>query len=610
MMTLSDRLEKIFHTYIPPNSKLEIFFRTQYHHLAAHPLVTSYQIKKSKASYKRWVECQKIPIYKVKSNNDLTPIISIIMPIDTRMLQSAKKTISSLDEQSHHNWEVVFLVKDDEPDDTLLNEFLSSKSNFRVTRKPNFDLKEGIRNSSGEYITCVTPGSFFLSNFLSIINKHIEDSPGSDLYYFNSCEPKSVNGDIVSYMKPMTCSPELLLSQNYLANAVIKKEVAEQAAEFISPGLDFEYQEQELCFLLSERKVIEQHIPQLLLEKSDPLVVDNQQRFKAIQLHMQRLGFVNPRVEVNGRVLFDYLPPKVSLIILSRNNHEVLEKLLDTLLRLTVYPDYEILIVDNKSNDPETLNFYKTTESSKSARIIHFDEEFNYSKAENLGAKNASGDVLLFLNDDMEVLHSDWLSELTQWIMYPQIGIVGAKLLFPNRRIQHSGIVLGMNGFMGHLYLNAPEHYSGLLGSADWYRNVSAVTGACQMMRKEVFETLGGYNENYKLVFSDIDLCLRAIERGYRVLVAPFVPIIHLQGHSRGYDSPIEDIARAYDELEPWLINDDPYFSSNLTYSVIPKCHCQQSEKALRVKRINQRKRTVKASFEKEGQRNKNQIRT
>jgi hypothetical protein len=172
----------------------------------------------------------------------------------------------------------------------------------------------------------------------------------------------------------------------------------------------------------------------------------------------------------------------------------------------------------------------------------------------------------------MKVINPWWLGELAQWAMRPEIGVDGGKLLHPNYTIQHAGLILGMNGFLGHLYLNAPEHYCGLLGSADWYRNLHAVTSTCQMVRRELFTTVGGYDENYRLVFGDIDFCLRLHDLGYRNMVTPFARLYHYEGKSRGYKSPVDDILRGYDQMADRLKVEDPYFSQILNCEPILKC--------------------------------------
>jgi len=181
-----------------------------------------------------------------------------------------------------------------------------------------------------------------------------------------------------------------------------------------------------------------------------------------------------------------------------------------------------------------------------------------------------------------------------QWANHPEIGVVGGKLLHRNCSIQHAGIILGMNGFIGHLYLNAPEHYRGLAGSVNWYRNFYALTGACQAMRRELFHQVGGYDERFKLAFGDIDFCLRVIKAGYRNLYNPHAELIHFEGGSRGYETPVKDILLGYEELGPWLKQDDPYFSPNLTYNPIPRCNFTPDAINTRLANIENRKRSIK----------------
>jgi O-antigen biosynthesis protein len=205
-------------------------------------------------------------------------------------------------------------------------------------------------------------------------------------------------------------------------------------------------------------------------------------------------------------------------------------------------------------------------------KIVEYNEPFNYSHAINLGAATAKGDLLLFLNNDIQVLNKDWLNELARWALIPEIGIVGGKLLYPNGRIQHAGVVLGLEGFVDHLYMNAPQDYCGLIGSVNWYRNISAVTGACQMMRRKVFDELGGYDENYRLIFSDVDICLKATQKNYRIVYTPFAQLTHYHGLSRERKDPTKDLALGFKRLTSSFDGNDPFFSPNLTYTYIPCC--------------------------------------
>jgi GT2 family glycosyltransferase len=175
---------------------------------------------------------------------------------------------------------------------------------------------------------------------------------------------------------------------------------------------------------------------------------------------------------------------------------------------------------------------------------------------------------LLFLNNDTEAIDADWLSEIAGWAIQPEIGIVGAKLLYPDLRIQHAGIVVGMEGHGSHIFAGKREGYSGIFGSVDWYRNYSAVTGACMAIRREVFDKIGGFDEEYDLVFSDIDICLRAIATGYRVIYNPFARLIHHEGKTRHRHIPAKDYHIAYQRLKSVVERGDPFYNPNLSYSI------------------------------------------
>ena len=260
---------------------------------------------------------------------------------------------------------------------------------------------------------------------------------------------------------------------------------------------------------------------------------------------------------------------------------------------LTNYPNYSVILVDNASSGELVSRYYSELERIPNLRITHFDTVFNYSAAINAGVRASNSELVLLLNNDMKVTDPDWLHEMAQWALEPGIGIVGAKLIHTDRSLQHAGVVVGFNAFMGHLYLDAPEHYYGLAGSSDWYRNTSAVTGACQMMRRSLFEELGGYDEKYQLVFSDVDFCFRAIQKGYRILYDPFVTLFHYEGGSRGYRTPLRDIARAYELWEDWLLQPDPYYSPCLTATTIPRCLGDDKERELEIEKIRIKKEAI-----------------
>jgi GT2 family glycosyltransferase len=282
--------------------------------------------------------------------------------------------------------------------------------------------------------------------------------------------------------------------------------------------------------------------------------------------------------------------PSLAIIILTKNNFRFLKSLIPELLAQPYDGQCSLHIVDNGSDDPSTLAYYQHIQQDSTITIIPYPHPFNYSEAINLGVANSDSDLVLLLNDDMAVMDETWLSQLAQWAIRPDVGVVGAKLLRKNQTIQHAGIILGLTGFMGHIYLNAPEHYNGLFGSADWYRNYLAITGACQMIRRAVFEEVGGYDLAFQLAFGDIDFCIKVHERGYQNIFTPFARIYHYEGSSRGYQTPVDDVLRGYDQLETYLVEGDPFFSPNLNYTRIPNCLVEKHSEDERAQEIKARK--------------------
>jgi len=221
-------------------------------------------------------------------------------------------------------------------------------------------------------------------------------------------------------------------------------------------------------------------------------------------------------------------------------------------------------------------------------RIIDAPGPFNYPAVNNLGARHATGDYLLFLNNDIEVLEPDWLDEMVRWAARPEIGTVGAKLIYPYHRIQHAGIVLGLEGHAGHVFAGAREGTDGPFGAVEWYRNYLALTSACVIIRRQTFEAAGGLDERYQLAFSDIELGVRLVEAGYRNLYTPFARLRHHEGNTRGKSVGLPDMERGYEDLAGIVAAGDPFFNPNLSLaSLLPRLAEPGQEAAIdRLRRV------------------------
>jgi GT2 family glycosyltransferase len=280
----------------------------------------------------------------------------------------------------------------------------------------------------------------------------------------------------------------------------------------------------------------------------------------------------------------------VSIIVLTHDHSEVLARMMKSLREKTGYPNYEVIIVDNYSRDDKTAALYAELKKDTRIRIVRREDKFNYSRYNNAGAAIARGQILLFMNNDMQITHTGWLDELVMWAERPEVGVVGARLMYPNGRIQHAGVVIGLVGSAGHVFIGEYPDILTPHGSPLWYRNMLAVTGACMAMRRQVYDELGGFDEAYQLTFSDITLCLKAIELGYQVVYNPFACLVHHEGGTRGDYIPDADIVRMANELEPWIRKGDPYYNPLLSRMIATPTllHGQEEDPLKRLQMIRE----------------------
>jgi GT2 family glycosyltransferase len=305
---------------------------------------------------------------------------------------------------------------------------------------------------------------------------------------------------------------------------------------------------------------------------------------RAVREHLDSRGYPDAAVESaptmpnSNRIIWP-LPqplPLVSVIIPTRDRSELLAQCVEGVLNRTDYANIELLIVDNDSTEAATLALFdRLVGGDKRVRVLHHPGRFNYSALNNAAAREANGEILLLLNNDIDVIESGWLREMISHALRPDVGIVGAKLLYANERIQHAGVVLGPGGNMHHLYCLASKDDTGYFGQLALARTLSAVTGACAAIRRSVFWEVGGLADtNLAVAFNDIDLCLRLGDHGYRVVWTPFAELFHLESASRGPDnSPAKQalFTREWQYMRrTWgslLESGDPFHNPNLLFA-------------------------------------------
>jgi GT2 family glycosyltransferase/glycosyltransferase involved in cell wall biosynthesis len=257
--------------------------------------------------------------------------------------------------------------------------------------------------------------------------------------------------------------------------------------------------------------------------------------------------------------------PKVSVVIPTRHNRPMLSTCLPSLAR-TDYPDFEVVIVDNGGRSEENEKWYADNDAGLGVDVLWWDvAPFNYSQVNNAAVRRTSGEVLVFLNDDTEILDPSWLRELVGWTVQPEIGLTGLQLTGPDGRIQHAGVILGLNGFADHVFEGMRPGSDTIFGSTDWYRDVLAVTGACCAVERSFFDELGGFDERFILCGSDVALGLDATLKGRRNLCSPFAGVRHLESATRGSTVPTADFFASYWRYNTWLFGGDPYYNPNLS---------------------------------------------
>jgi GT2 family glycosyltransferase len=478
------------------------------------------------------------------------------------------RTIPSVLEQTYPRWEWILLT-------SMASTADLERSAARVTRDPRIRLlgvdsrspradawNDALRASRGEFACLLGERDALSASALYDMARALEASPAADVLY--SDEDRLASGTLQRCnprFKP-DWSPDLLLSENYIGRlAMIRVATAKAAGEF----QDTEW---ELFLRLSRLGAVFQRVPRCLYHADQKISARAGENIAdpILRSHLEGLGLHARAGSTNkvSRLSWDVEGrPIVSIVIPNRNAATVLGKCLAGLTEQTGYPHREVIVVDNGSTDADVLELYDSLERRGLGRIVRFDRPFNFSAACNAGAAAARGDLLLFLNNDIEVIEPDWLEELIRWAQRPAIGIVGAQLLYPDRRIQHAGVVFGI-GLVGHIFAGAAPSVTGVFGSPESYRNYLAVTGACQMMRRNVFERLGGYDERFRLSFSDVVFCMEAWKAGLRVVYTPHARLVHHESYTRKREDSPEDMELLARYLKKTGFVEDPYFHPEL----------------------------------------------
>ncbi|VTU15249.1 glycosyltransferase family 2 protein [Variovorax sp. RA8] len=520
------------------------------------------------------------------------PLISVVMPTYNPNPAWLREAIESVRAQIYPNWELC--IADDASTSKDVREVLEAYSRSDARIKVVFRPQNGhISASSNSAIELATGSWLALMDHDDLLPPHalfcvaecIVAHPDARLIYSDEDKIDEGGHRFGPYFKP-DWNVDLFRSQNMFSHlGVLATDLVREVGGF-RVGLEGS-QDWDLVLRCMERVEPRQirHIPRVLYHwrvhgestaksmGAKPYAAVAGER--ALNEHLARTG-VQGAAEYLGfgfrvRYALPQALPQVSLIIPTRNALQLVRQCIESIEAKTSYANYEIILVDNGSDDPSALAYFKELGTRPNIRVLRDDRPFNYAALNNAAVAQARGELVALVNNDIEVITPDWLSEMVSIALQPGVGAVGARLWYPNMTLQHAGVILGVGGIAAHAHRGMPAGREGYGGRAGLIQSFSAVTAACLVMRKSIYEQVGGFDEvNLQVAFNDVDFCLRVSEAGYRIVWTPYAELMHHESATRGKDLSPEKRARFEREVaymhQRWdhVLQNDPAYSPNL----------------------------------------------
>ena len=521
--------------------------------------------------------------------NKTISVITALYNTDRKFL---KEYIDSFLNQSYQFGQLV-LADASDADHSYVGEYVQGLASDKIVYT-KLEENKGISGNSNAAAALATGGYICLADHDDILSpdalyqmaKAIETTGADFIYSDEALFDTDWTNPIVAHFKP-DYSYYYLTNCNYICHlACMKTEIFHNLG-----GLRAEYdgaQDHDLFLKVSEIPGVKiHHIPKVLYYwrvhaqstsggmEAKPYVT--QRALNAIDAHLERKGIRGKAREgaYGGTYKIDYKiqgAPLVSIIIPNKDQVPVLKKCIDSIYEKTTYRNFEILVTENNSTDPATFEYYKELEETHgNLTVLYYKGGFNFSAINNFAAKSAKGDMLLMLNNDIEIISPEWLTEMVSLAQQPQVGIVGAMLYYPNDTVQHAGVITGLGGYAGHSHKYHPRGKSGYMFRLACVQNLSCVTAACLLVTKEAFDRAKGLDEEFTVAFNDVDFCMRIRDMGWQVLFTPYAECYHHESISRGSDKKGEkkerfegERARLKNRHEATLLR-DPFYNPNLT---------------------------------------------
>ncbi len=433
------------------------------------------------------------------------------------------------------------------------------------------------------------PDSLFITeyNYIVFFSEHALASP--DLLFELASTINNRSSDFIFYDEDIISSNQkrsdphfksdynydMLMQKNYIGhNFCISHDAARKIFTITASPLNLLLNDcviyaNKICYQIT-------HISKILIHNLNKYTeIDSEQYKKSVTRYFMHQGITAHITHIdynNLRIAYQlHTAPLISIIIPNKDHTDDLAKCINSIFKSS-YTNYEIIIVENNSTEEKTFHYYHRISQHDNIKILHWDKEFNYSAINNYAVTYASGEYILFLNNDTEVITTNWLEEMLMYAQREDVGIVGSLLLYPDNTVQHAGVILGIQGIAGHSHKNLPAADNGYFNRLCLVQDYSCVTAACMMIRKTLFQKVNRFDEHFKVAFNDIDLCLKVRQENYLVVYTPYAKLYHYESKSRGIEDTPEKLARFQSEImrfrNKWhhLLNEgDPYYNTNLT---------------------------------------------
>ena len=542
------------------------------------------------------------------------PLISVLMPVCNTPQRLLDQAIELVVQQIYQDWELC--IADDGSTLASVRECLSRwvAKDLRIKvvyREENGHISRATQSAfaiaHGEWIAMMDHDDILRPNALAEVALEIARYPDAEMIYSDEDKIDDAGNRFNPFFKP-DFSHELFRSQNYLNHLTVHRAENIRTVGGWRPGFEGS-QDYDLNLRIFERVggARIRHIPKILYHwratQGSTALAGTQKDYaylagrRALEEHVERMKLPAAVEGVPGtafyRLRFDVSEPHplVSLIIPTRDKVELLQSVIESIRDKTTYDKYEVIIVDNRSSQPETLAYFDELKKANDVRVLTYNGPFNFSAINNFAVAQANGTIVGLVNNDIEVISPDWLTEMVSWAAQSDIGCVGAKLYYASDTIQHAGVVLGVGGVANHAHRDLPRGSPGYFGRAAVLSNFSAVTGACLLVRKGVYQEVKGLDEiNLSVAFNDIDFCLKVREAGYRNVWTPYAELYHLESKSRGPDDTPEREQRFKAEVSfmkaKWdaVLARDPFYSPHLSlerpdFSISTEPHLETSDR-------------------------------